>query len=83
VKGLIWKKSSYLNLESPNFKEVVLSKPTQLPQGNNVLDAPVSSKDGFLSRDICVSSSYLDRPIWDKRFYLDIEKLELLQVFHS
>jgi hypothetical protein len=32
-------------------------KLTQLSQGNNVLDAHASNTDGFILRDICVSSS--------------------------
>jgi hypothetical protein len=38
---------------------------TQLSQGNNLLDAPASNTDGFLSRDTCDSSTQLKRPIWN------------------
>ena len=34
--------------------------------GNNVLDAPAPNIDGFLLGDICVSSSQLNRPGWNK-----------------
>jgi hypothetical protein len=41
-------------------------KLTQFSQGNKVLDAPVSITDGLLSKDTCVSSTLLNRPIWNK-----------------
>jgi hypothetical protein len=41
-----------------------------LSQGNNVLDATSSNTYGFLSGDICVSSTQLYRPIWNKESLL-------------
>jgi hypothetical protein len=41
-------------------------KVNEFSLGNNVLDAPVSNTDGFLSRDTCISSTYLNKPIWNK-----------------
>jgi hypothetical protein len=41
------------------FAYAFLSKLTQFSQRNNVLDAPSSKKDGFISRDTCVSLTYL------------------------
>jgi hypothetical protein len=41
-------------------------KLTEFSQGKNVLDAPASTRDGFLCRDTCVSSSQLKRPIWNE-----------------
>jgi hypothetical protein len=39
---------------------------TQFSQGNNVPDGTASNTHRFLSRHICVSSPYLNRPIWSK-----------------
>jgi hypothetical protein len=36
----------------------------QFSQSKNVLDAPDSNTDGFLSRDACVSSTQLNRSFW-------------------
>jgi hypothetical protein len=41
-------------------------KLTQFLQGNNVLDAPASNIDGFLSSKAYVSSTLLNRPISNK-----------------
>jgi hypothetical protein len=30
-----------------------------------MLDAPASNLDGFVSRDTCVASTQLNRPIWN------------------
>ena len=46
--GLFGAKSAYLQFESPNFHEVVLSKLTQLSQRNNVLLASASTQMDFL-----------------------------------
>jgi hypothetical protein len=55
-----------LHLEKTMLLEVFLSKRTQFSQGNNVVDAAASNRDRFLSQDICVSSTQLKRPIWNK-----------------
>jgi hypothetical protein len=39
---------------------------TQFSHGNNELDAPPSNIDDFLSRDTCVYTFQLNRPIWKK-----------------
>jgi hypothetical protein len=41
-------------------------KETQFSQGNNVVHAAASNTDCFLLRDLCVSLTYLHRPIWKK-----------------
>jgi hypothetical protein len=41
-------------------------KVTQFSQGNKVLDLSASNTGGLLSRDTCVSSTLLNRPIWNK-----------------
>jgi hypothetical protein len=46
--------------------------------GKNVVGAPVSNTDAFLSRDTCVSSTQLNRP---KRAYLLLEIPKLQEVF--
>jgi hypothetical protein len=43
----------------------LFQKLIQSSQGSNVLAAPVPKNDGFLSRDIGVSSPQLNRPIWN------------------
>jgi hypothetical protein len=58
-------------------------KLTQFSQRNNVLNAPASNTDGFLSRDICVSSNSLDRYTWNKMCFLHVENPEFQKVFLS
>jgi hypothetical protein len=41
-------------------------KLTQFSKGNNALEAAASNTDGFLCRDICVSSTHLSIAIWSK-----------------
>jgi hypothetical protein len=50
-------KRDYLYLETMMFKGYSFQKLTQFSQESNVLDAPVSNTDCFLSRDTCVSST--------------------------
>jgi hypothetical protein len=45
--GLLWGNRSYLHLETSKLQKVVLSKLTELSQGNNLLDAAVSNIDGL------------------------------------
>jgi hypothetical protein len=47
-----------LSCSKYSFQKII-----QFSQGNNVLDAPASNIDGFISGDTCVSSTFLDRPI--------------------
>jgi hypothetical protein len=46
---------------------------TQFSQGNNMLYIPASKIYSFLLRDRSVSSTHLNRPIWNKRGYLHLE----------
>jgi hypothetical protein len=62
---LFGKKRAYLHLDKPLSRKSLFQKLIQSSQGNNVLDAPVPKNDGFLSRDIGVSSPQLNRPIWN------------------
>jgi hypothetical protein len=39
---------------------------TIFTQVNNMVDATASNSNGFLWRDTCVSSTQLNRPIWNK-----------------
>jgi hypothetical protein len=55
--------SIFKNLSSRN---VAFQKLTHISQGNNVLGAPASKTDGFLSRDTCVSSTQLNMPTWNE-----------------
>jgi hypothetical protein len=52
-------KLKYLTFSKYSFQKV-----TQFSLGNNLVDAPVSNIDGFLSRDTCISSTQVTRPIW-------------------
>jgi hypothetical protein len=36
-------------------------------KGTTVVDAPASNTDSFPSRDTCVSTTLLNRPIWSKQ----------------
>jgi hypothetical protein len=47
------------------FKKYSFPKLTQFSQGKNVLDAPASTSDGGLWTDTCVSSTQLNKPIWN------------------
>jgi hypothetical protein len=51
-------------LKNPDTQAIFLSKSNSVLKENNVLDAPPSNIDGFLSRDTCVSSTQQIRPIW-------------------
>jgi hypothetical protein len=62
--GLFGVKRAYLYLETPKVQEVFLSKLSQFSKENNVLHTLASNRDGFLSRDTCVSSTQVDRPLW-------------------
>jgi hypothetical protein len=61
----------------------LLLKTTQFLQGNNVLDTLASNTLGFLLRDACVSSPWVNRPIWNKMSLFPIGKHELQEVFLS
>jgi hypothetical protein len=54
-------------LKTMIFRKYSFQKLTQFSEGNNVLDAPASNTDGFPSRDTCVSSTHMNRPIWSKQ----------------
>jgi uncharacterized HAD superfamily protein len=69
------KSDEYTNWEEtdPNssFKNISCRKDsfqklTKFSQGNNVLYAATSNRDGFLWRVTCVSSSQVNLPIWNK-----------------
>jgi hypothetical protein len=46
--------------------EYSLLKVTVFSPGSNVVDAPAPDTNGFLLRNICVSSGHLNRTIWNK-----------------
>jgi hypothetical protein len=56
----------FLPLKTLMGRKNSFQKPTQFSQGNNEIDAPASNKDGFLSKDKCVSATQLNRCIWNK-----------------
>jgi hypothetical protein len=47
-------------------RQYSFQKLTQFSQGNNMLDAPPSNLGGFPSKDPCVYSIELNRPMWKK-----------------
>jgi hypothetical protein len=68
LKPMIWRKYSCQKL-------------SQFSQGNNVLDASASNLDGFPWRDTCVSSTLLNRPIWNKFSLCHHENYIVQEVF--
>jgi hypothetical protein len=57
----------FVTLKTQIGRQYSSQKLAQFSQGNNVLDVPASNIDGCLSRDTCISSTQLNRPIWKKR----------------
>jgi hypothetical protein len=49
------------------YRKYSFQKLTETSQGNNVLDVPASMTDVFLWRATCVSSTQLNRTIWNKQ----------------
>jgi hypothetical protein len=47
----------YLHLETKICRKYSFQKLTKFAQGNNVLAAPSSNSEGFLLRDVCISST--------------------------
>jgi hypothetical protein len=66
--GLFGAKRAYLQLETflSSCRKYFFQKLSQFTQGKNVLDVPAFTTDGFLWRVTCVSSTYLNRSIWNK-----------------
>jgi hypothetical protein len=58
-------------------------KLSQFSQGNHVLVATASKRHVCLSRDTCVSSTELIRPIWNKMSLFHVKNYELQEVFVS
>jgi hypothetical protein len=70
----IWRKQSLSPPETGKLQEVFLTTLTQFSQEINVLYAPASKTDVFLSKDTCVSSR---RPMW-KQLALSLPWKQLL-----
>jgi hypothetical protein len=73
----------YLQLEHESWRKYSFQKLTQFSQLNNMLDVPAANTDSFLSRDTCVSSTLLKRPIWNKMSHSPAWELDLQEVFLS
>jgi hypothetical protein len=54
------------NLKNLSCRNYSIQNSTQCSQGNNMLECPDSNTDRFISRDICVSSSWMHRTIGKK-----------------
>jgi hypothetical protein len=66
-KGLFGGNRDSLYLETPKWWKEVFHQLTQFSHGINGLDPPPSNRNGFLSSDTCVSSTQLNRTIWNKK----------------
>jgi hypothetical protein len=64
--GLFGQREPITTLENQCSSKCFFQKPIQYSQGNNVLDVAASNVDGFLQIDICVSSTELNRLLWNK-----------------
>jgi hypothetical protein len=64
--GLLTTKWAIIYIEKCDEKEVFLQERSQFSQGNSVLDVSASHTDCILLKNACVSSTYLNRPIWKK-----------------
>jgi hypothetical protein len=53
-------------LKNLTCRKTTFQKLTTFTEGNNVIDTSDSNTDGFLQRYTCVSSTKLNRPIWNK-----------------
>jgi hypothetical protein len=63
--GLFGTKWAFSTLKTLTCRKHSFLKRTQLSQRNNVLEAAASNIGGFLCRDTRVSSSQVNRPIWN------------------
>jgi hypothetical protein len=73
----------YSTLKTLICRKYAFQKLTQLSQGKNVLDDPASKADGFLYRETYISSTQLNRPIWNKMSLSSPENYDLQEVFLS
>jgi hypothetical protein len=81
--GLFGTSKAYLHLKHQSCGKDSFQTLTQFSEGKNVLDAPASNIDGFLSRYIYVSSTHLNRPVWSNISILPPWKLQCEEVFLS
>jgi hypothetical protein len=58
-------------------------KLSQFLQVSNVLAAAVSNIDGSLERDMCIFSTKLNRPVWNKHCLSSAETSKWQEVFLS
>jgi hypothetical protein len=63
--GVFGINTAYLHLQNSDFQEAFIPKTNSVKQGNNMVDAPASSIDGFLWRNTSASSTQLNRLIWN------------------
>jgi hypothetical protein len=78
--GLLGTKTLYLHLQKHKLQEVFLSKTCSVLTGKQCFRCSFSITDGFLWRDTCVSSTLLNRPIWNED---SPQKPKLQEVFLS
>jgi hypothetical protein len=70
-------------LKKQSCQTYLFQKVTQFSQGCNVLDTPASKPDAVLVRDTCISSTQLERSIWNKGSQSQPLKPKLHEVFLS
>jgi hypothetical protein len=62
----MWNKMSLSSPENSDLQDVFLSKTNSIHTWKQMLEAATANIDCFLSRDTCVSSTQLNRSIWNK-----------------
>jgi hypothetical protein len=61
-------------------KKFAFQKLTQFLQGKDEVDASACNTDGFLLRGTCLSSNYMNMPMWKKWAFLQLEIYVLTEV---
>jgi hypothetical protein len=57
---------TFSTFKSLIYRKYAFKKLTEISPGNNLVDALASMTDAILWRGTCVSSTQLNRPIWNK-----------------
>jgi hypothetical protein len=74
---------AYVHLETQSCSKYSFQKLTQFSQENNALDATSYYTNGFLSRDICVTSTHQIGIFWTKWALLYLLNSDLEEVFFA
>jgi hypothetical protein len=93
----IWKITKKKQINRPNWTMMRISSPWKLwfarrysfknlldfHRNKKVIDTPASNRDGVHLRDTCVSSTQLNRPIWNKMTCIPGSNCDFWEVIHS